>query len=110
MNCRRILVIELKIRTAPEQTAGGAYGYRCRIEVILTSYAVNEQELAVVREEIERGAFREVIGAVAGNAAEALREIVEQIEGLASAPPKEEQEPEVGIGLSKADFSSARIA
>ena len=37
--------------------------------MVLTSYALNEQELAVVRGEIERDALREVIGVVAGGAA-----------------------------------------
>ena len=55
-----------------ERTAGGAYGYRGRIEAVLTSYALNEQELAVVRGEVERDELREVIGAVAGDAAGAL--------------------------------------
>jgi hypothetical protein len=48
LNRDPMVVIELNIRAAPERTPGGAYGYRGRIEVILTSYALNEQELAVV--------------------------------------------------------------
>ena len=68
--------------------------HRGRIEVVLTSYALNEQELAVVRGEVERDALREILDAVAGNAAGALSEIVKAIEGLVPGPPKEEQEPE----------------
>jgi hypothetical protein len=68
LNCNPILVIELMIRAAPERTAGGAYGYRGGIELVLTGYALNELELAVVRGEIERDvlverdALREVVG------------------------------------------------
>jgi hypothetical protein len=62
--------------------------------VVLTSYTLNEQELAVVRGEIERDELREVIGVVAGDAAGALNEIVEEVERLIPEPPKEKQEPE----------------
>jgi hypothetical protein len=48
---------------------------------MLTSYALNEQELAVVRGEIEMDVLLDVIGVVAGNAAGALSDIVGQIEG-----------------------------
>jgi hypothetical protein len=92
--CNPVLVVELKIRAAPERTPGGAYGYRGRIEVVLTSYTLNEQELAVVREEMERDELREVIGVVAGDAAGALSEIVEEVEGLIPGPPKEEEKPD----------------
>jgi hypothetical protein len=43
---------------------------------------------------MERDALREVIDAVAGDAAGALSEIVEGIEGLIEGPPKEEQTPD----------------
>jgi hypothetical protein len=82
----------LKIRAAPERTPGGAYGYHGRIEAVLTNYALNEQELAVVREEIERNALSEVIGAVAGDAVGALNAIVEEIECLVAGLAKKEQE------------------
>jgi hypothetical protein len=94
LNCNPILVIELKIRGAPERTPGVAYGHRGRIELVLTSYALNEEELAVVRGGVGRDALREVIGVVDGNAAGALSEIVEEIKGLVPGPPKAEQEPE----------------
>ncbi|HEY6184507.1 MAG TPA: hypothetical protein VIW67_19840 [Terriglobales bacterium] len=88
--CKPILLIELKIRAAPERTPGGAYVYRGRIEVVLTSYALNEQEIAVVREEVERDDLIEVIGAVAGNAVGTLSEIVDELEGLIPGPSKGE--------------------
>jgi hypothetical protein len=54
----------------------------------LTSDAMNEQELADVCGGIERDVLMEVVGVVAGNAAGALSEIVEQIE--ARVPGHEE--------------------
>jgi hypothetical protein len=92
--CNPVLIIELKIRAAPERSAGGAYGYRGRFELTLTSYALNPEELAVLRQELERDDLREVIGAVAGNAAGALSEIVEEIEGLVPEAAKEGQKPD----------------
>jgi hypothetical protein len=89
LNCNPILVIELKIHAALERTPSRACAWRGRTVVVLTSYAPNEQELAIVREEIERDALREVIGVVAGSAAEALSEIVEKsrawLEGMGRA-------------------------
>lgn len=92
--CNPMLVIELKIRAAPERTPGRAYGYRGRLELRLTSYALSQQELAVLRQEVERDDWREVIGAVAGNAAGTLSDIVDEIEDLVSPRAKEEPKPE----------------
>jgi len=100
LNCNPILAIELKIRPAPKRTPGGAYSYRSRIQVVLASYALNAQKLVVVcggieRDVlIERGALTEVVSVVGGNAAGALREIVERTEGLIAGSPKEEREPD----------------
>jgi hypothetical protein len=109
--CSPILVIESKIRAAPERTPGGAYGYRGRFELRLASYALSQEELAVLRQEVERDDLREVIGAVAGNAAGALSDIVDEIEGLVSPKAKEEPKPEdpnpfaALFGLSKSNPS-----
>src|ERR1043166_3442970 len=56
-----ILIIEFKLRAAPERTSPGAYGYRGRVELILTSYALSDDELAVLRRELDRDNVAEVL-------------------------------------------------
>ena len=89
-----ILLIELRIRAAPERTSGGGYTYRGRVEVVATSYALNQDELALLRREVEYDDFREVIGAVVENAQGTLSDIIGKIETLLSPEVAGVQEPD----------------
>jgi hypothetical protein len=88
------LVIEIKMRAAPELVSRGAYAYRGQMEIILTSYALNEQELSVVRGEIERDDLREVVGLVVGKKAGSLSDILNKLEALLAEPEASEPEPD----------------
>jgi hypothetical protein len=92
--CFPVILIELRIRAAPERTAGGGYTYRGRVEVVATSYALNQDELSLLRREVEYDDFREVIGAVVENAQGTLSDIISKIETLLSPEVAEVQEPD----------------
>ena len=88
-----VLVLELKFRAAPERTAGGAYGYRGRFELTLTSYALNADELAALRRELDRDNLDTTMRALGGDSGKAIAELVKQVETLVAGPVKE-KEPE----------------
>ncbi len=92
--CFPILILEMKLRAAPERTSPGAYGYRGRFELATTSYALNEDELAVLKQEIDRDNLGEVLGAVSGRKGMALNELVRQIEALVAEPSKQDSKPD----------------
>ena len=88
-----VLILELKFRAAPERTAGGAYGYRGRFELTLTSYALNADELTALRRELDRDNLDTTMRALGGDSGKVIAELVQHVETLAAGPDKEE-EPE----------------
>lgn len=88
-----VLILELKFRAAPERTAGGAYGYRGRFELTLTSYALNGDELAALRRGLDQDNFDTTMRALGGDGGRAIAELVKQVEALMTGPVKE-KEPE----------------
>jgi hypothetical protein len=85
-----VLVIELKLRAAPERISSGAYGYRGRFELMMTSYGLNPEEMTVLREEIDRESLGEVMASVGGKASETLNQLLSQMESLVAEPAKPE--------------------
>ncbi len=81
-----VLVIELGIRAAPERTSPGAYNYRGRFELTLTSYALNADELVLLRRELDRDDLNQVIQSVGEASAQTLTELTQAIEGLIPKP------------------------
>ena len=88
-----VLILELKFRAAPERTAGGAYGYRGRFDLTLTSYALNVGELAALRQELDRDNLDTTMRALGGDSGNAIAELVQHVETLVAGPVKE-KEPE----------------
>jgi len=88
-----VLILELKFRAAPERTAGGAYGYRGRFELTMTSYALNAGELAALRRELDRDNLDTTMRTLGGDSGKAIAELVKQVETLVAMPVKE-KEPE----------------
>ena len=84
-----VLILELKFRAAPERTAGGAYGYRGRFELTMTSYALNADELAALRRELDRDNLDTTLRALGGDSGKVIAELVKQVETLVAGPVKE---------------------
>ena len=89
-----VLILELRLCAAPERTSPGAYGYRGRFELTLTSYALNQEELTVLRQEIDRENLGELVRTVAGNSTGTLNEIMKQVETLLPERVKAEAKPD----------------
>lgn len=88
-----VLILELKFRAVPERTAGGAYGYRGRFELTMTSYALNADELSALRQELDRDNLDTTMRALGGDSGKGIAELVKQVEALVAGPVKE-KEPE----------------
>lgn len=62
-----IIIIEIQFRSMPERTQQGGYGFRGRLEANFTSYALAADEIAVLKEEMDKDdlgdAFRQIEGA-----------------------------------------------
>ncbi len=88
-----VLILELKFRAAPERTAGGAYGYRGRFELTMTSYALNADEVVALRRQLDRDNLDTTLRALGGDSGKVITELVQHVETLVARPVKE-KEPE----------------
>jgi hypothetical protein len=85
-----VLIIELKLRAAPERSSPGAYGYRGRFELTLTSYALHQEEIMVLQAEIDRENLDDVLATVGGKSSQTLNQILSRLESLVAEPVRAE--------------------
>jgi hypothetical protein len=87
--CRPVLIIELRFRAVPQRAAPGSPAYRGRAELTFTSYALNDDELAVFRRELQRGEWGEVLGVLERDTAQHLDTLLADLDELLA-----EEQPE----------------
>jgi hypothetical protein len=93
---RSLVVVEFQFRAIPERTRAGSYAYRGRAELTFTSYALNDDELAVLRREIKREELGKLFGALEKNTPETLQQLLADLDELFAEPdarPKEARPP-----------------
>lgn len=87
-----ILILEFRYRSVPERMQQGGYGYRGRIEMEFTSYAMNDDELNVLRRELEKDDLGDLMGLVQGATDESLGKIqVDLDEFLEDKKPEDKE-------------------
>jgi hypothetical protein len=79
---RPLMVVEFRFRAIPERTKGGSYAYRGRAEITFTSYALNDDELTVLKREIRRNEFGELFGALEQRTPETLQKLLADLDDL----------------------------
>lgn len=88
-----IVIIEFKYRAAPERIQQGGYGFRGRVEMVFTSYALNEHELKVLKSELEKDDVGDLMKLVEGSTTESLEKIqIDLDEFLDEKKEKKEKE------------------
>ena len=87
-----LIIIEFKYRTSPERAQQG-YGFRGRVEVTFSSYALTTDEVKVFKEELSKDDMNEMIKFIEGSTDESLKNIqIDLDELLEDKKPKEEKE------------------
>ncbi len=77
-----LMLVELTFRSAPERTQQGGYGFRGRVEISFTSFALNTDELELLKGEIEKddlGDLFEAIGGVTDDSMEQLKVDIDEL-------------------------------
>lgn len=106
-----MLIVEIKFRAIPERTKSGAYAYRGRAELRFTSYALNEDELTILRRELNRSEWGEVLGMLETNLSGSLKALLNDLDELLVEPkevhltPKSEKSPDPNPFTALFDFS-----
>jgi hypothetical protein len=67
-----IMIVEFTFRSAPERMNQGGYGFRGKVEVKFTSYALNSDELKVFKEEMEEDENGDAIKLIEQSTGESL--------------------------------------
>lgn len=75
-----IIVVELKFRSIPERAGQQGYAFRGRFEMVFTSYALNEEELKVLKSEIEKDDIGDVLKLIEGATDDSLSQLKEDID------------------------------
>lgn len=88
---KTVLIVELKFRSAPERNQQG-YGFRGKVEIGFTSYSLNDDELRVLREEIEKDDLGDTLKLIEGATDESLSKIQEEIDSFLNEGKKKDAE------------------
>ncbi len=89
-----IVIIEFNFRSAPERASAGGYGYRGRVEMSFTSYALNEEELEILKKELEKDDLGDLMTLAHGATDESLEKIQVDLEEFLEEKPKKKEEKE----------------
>ena len=85
-------IVELRFRSVPSrETQQGAYGYRGKVEVTFTSFALNVDEMKVLAEKIEEDDLGDAFKFIEGVTDESLGQIKDDINALLGEEVKEEK-------------------
>jgi hypothetical protein len=72
-----VVIVEFRFRSIPERTERG-YGFRGRTEIVFTGYGLNEEELKILRKQIEKDDVGDMLQIVEGTT-ESLEQLSEDI-------------------------------
>jgi len=72
-----VVIVEFRFRSIPERTERG-YGFRGRTEIVFTGYGLNEEELEILRKQIEKDDVGDMLQIVEGTT-ESLEQLSEDI-------------------------------
>ncbi len=70
-----VLIVELKFRSIPERIQQGGYGFRGKAEATFTSYALNEDEIKLLKELMEKDDLGDAFKLVEGLTSESLEKL-----------------------------------
>lgn len=91
-----IVLVEFKFRSAPDRAdSRGGYSFRGRAEVSFTSFALDSEELKILKTEIEKDDIGDLLSIILGATDESLAQIkVDLDELLDEKKPKQEEKEE----------------
>lgn len=100
-------IVEFSFRSIPESSdQRRGYGFRGRVEVEFTSFALNEDEIKILREEIGKDDFNEVYKFIESSTNESLDKINEDLEEFLDEKKEEKEEREKNGGSDSNPFSA----
>jgi len=103
-----IMLVELKFRSAPERMNQGGYGFRGKVEVRFTSYALDDDEINILQKAIEEddtGDSLKLIEEATGESMSAIEKDVDEFLSDKKPEYNEEEKKEEDVNPFSALFS-----
>ncbi len=75
-----VLVLELRFRGLPERSQRGGYVFRGRLEMVFTSYALNQQEVQILKDQIQKDDLGDLFGAIADATNKTVSQLQQEID------------------------------
>lgn len=92
-NCTPSVLVELRFRTAPKRVSTGTHVFRGRVEVVLTSYALHDAEVAALERELDRDDVGHLLHAIGAGSVAATGAMITDIERLLDSEQATVQKP-----------------
>lgn len=88
-----ILIVEISFRSVPDRAEQrGGYGFRGKAKINFTSFALNDDELQVLKEQIDKDDVSDVFELIEGATEKSLGELKTDIEELLGEKEEKEEE------------------
>ncbi|MEM4271769.1 MAG: hypothetical protein QXD13_01630 [Candidatus Pacearchaeota archaeon] len=100
-----VVLVELKFRSIPERSQKGGYGFIGKAEITFTSFALNEDEIKVLEDQLNKDIFGDVIDLIGGTT-ESLAQLKEDVDKFLSEEPSEEEKEEKKEVIDTNPFSA----
>lgn len=75
-----LLIIELKFRSIPERAGQQGYGFRGKVDINFTSYALREDEIKVLKEELDKDDMMDAMKLIEGATTDSIEKIKDDVE------------------------------
>jgi hypothetical protein len=90
-----ITIVEFKFTSIPERTdQRGGYNYRGRAEVVFTNYALLDDEIKVLKDQLEKDDLGDLLKLIEGATTESIATLQEDIDEFLNETPKKNEEKE----------------
>jgi hypothetical protein len=89
-----IILVELKFRSVPERAGQQGYGFRGKLDATFTSYALHDDEISLLKENIEKDDFGDVFKVIEGATDESLAQLKDEIDSFLEDKKEEEGKKE----------------
>ena len=87
-----IVIVEFTFRSVPERMQQGGYGYRGRVDLAFTSYALTEDEIKILKEKLEEDDLGDLMRNIEGATDESLAQIKVDLDEFLEDKKKHEEE------------------
>lgn len=108
-NYQYFVVLELKFRSSPQKSQyAGGFTFRGKVYLEMTSYALTENELKVLKEEVEKNDFGDLMSLIGGSTEGSLDTMQDDIKEFLEEEKKEVKKESNNVNPFTALFSSSK--